>query len=298
MTSAQRRAQLIEVGRALFADKGFEAVSVEEIAAAASVSKPIVYEHFGGKEGLYAVIVDREMQALTNALISTLDDPDEHPRHIVEKAALALLTYIEENAEGFQVLVRDSPSTDPTGSFSSLLGDVSTRVEDLLSETFKQHKIPTKGAPYYAQMLVGMTVFTGQYWADRRKVSKEQLASYIVNLAWNGLSQMDAKPELRFESTAAQNKRRKEAAKAEKAAEKAEAAKMAENSKKKDAIPDEGDAENSEDTDFAGENPTDSVKSAVSAESVGSVGSVSSSESIHSDSDSDSGTDAGAGTKE
>lgn len=265
MTSAQRRAQLIEVGRALFADKGFEAVSVEEIAAAASVSKPIVYEHFGGKEGLYAVIVDREMQALTNALISTLDDPDEHPRHIVEKAALALLTYIEENAEGFQVLVRDSPSTDPTGSFSSLLGDVSTRVEDLLSETFKQHKIPTKGAPYYAQMLVGMTVFTGQYWADRRKVSKEQLASYIVNLAWNGLSQMDAKPELRFESTAAQNKRRKEAAKAEKAAEKAEAAKMAENSKKKDAIPDEGDAENSENTDLAGENPTDSVKSAVSA---------------------------------
>ena len=295
MTSAQRRAQLIEVGRALFADKGFEAVSVEEIAAAASVSKPIVYEHFGGKEGLYAVIVDREMQALTNALISTLDDPDEHPRHIVEKAALALLTYIEENAEGFQVLVRDSPSTDPTGSFSSLLGDVSTRVEDLLSETFKQHKIPTKGAPYYAQMLVGMTVFTGQYWADRRKVSKEQLASYIVNLAWNGLSQMDAKPELRFESTAAQNKRRKEAAKAEKAAEKAEAVKLAENSKKKDAIPDEGDAENSENTDLAGENPTDSVKSAVSAESVGSV---SSSESIHSDSDSDSGTDAGAGTKE
>lgn len=217
MTSAERRAQLIDVGRTLFAAKGFEAVSVEEIASAAKVSKPIVYEHFGGKEGLYAVIVDREMQSLTNALISTLDDPDEHPRQIVEKAALALLTYIEENAEGFQVLVRDSPSTDPTGSFSSLLGDVSTRVEDLLSETFKRHKIPVKGAPYYAQMLVGMTVFTGQYWADRRRVNKEQLAAYIVNLAWNGLSSMDAKPELHFESAAAKNRLRKEAERKEKA---------------------------------------------------------------------------------
>jgi AcrR family transcriptional regulator len=214
MTSAERRAQLIEVGRTLFADEGFEAVSVEEIAARANVSKPIVYEHFGGKEGLYAVIVDREMQSLTNALIATLDTPDDHPRQIVEKAALALLTYIEENAEGFRVLVRDSPSTDPTGSFSSLLGDVSTRVEDLLSDTFKRHKIPVKGAPYYAQMLVGMTVFTGQYWADRGRVSKEQLAAYIVNLAWNGLSRMDAKPELRFESEAARNRRRKEAEKA------------------------------------------------------------------------------------
>ena len=48
------REQLIRVGRALFASKGFEAVSVEEIAANAKVSKPIVYEHFGGKEGLYA----------------------------------------------------------------------------------------------------------------------------------------------------------------------------------------------------------------------------------------------------
>ena len=50
MTALQRREQLIRVGRALFASKGFEAVSVEEIAANAKVSKPIVYEHFGGKE--------------------------------------------------------------------------------------------------------------------------------------------------------------------------------------------------------------------------------------------------------
>ena len=178
MTSLQRREQLIEVGRSLFAAKGFEAVSVEEIAAHAKVSKPIVYEHFGGKEGLYAVIVDREMRALTGTLTAALDDPTVHPRQIVERTALALLTYIEENAEGFQVLVRDSPSTDPSGSFSSLMGDIAVRVEDILSETFKRQKLSAKGVPYYAQMLVGMTVFTGQYWADRPKVSKEQLAAY------------------------------------------------------------------------------------------------------------------------
>ena len=49
MTSLQRREQLIEVGRSLFAAKGFEAVSVEEIAAHAKVSKPIVYEHSAAK---------------------------------------------------------------------------------------------------------------------------------------------------------------------------------------------------------------------------------------------------------
>lgn len=199
MTSFQRREQLIDVGRSLFADKGFEAVSVEEIASHAKVSKPIVYEHFGGKEGLYAVIVDREMRALTEALTAALGDPQLHPRQIVERTALALLTYISDNAEGFKVLSRDSPSTDPSGSFSSLLGDISMRVEDLLTDAFKRRKLSPKGVPYYAQMLVGMTVFTGQYWADRPKVSKEQLAAYIVDLAWHGLSRLDSKPTLVFE---------------------------------------------------------------------------------------------------
>ncbi|HRA06299.1 MAG TPA: helix-turn-helix domain-containing protein, partial [Propionicimonas sp.] len=60
MTRAERREQLIDVARALFAERGLEGTSVEEIAAHAGVSKPVVYEHFGGKEGLYAVVVDRE----------------------------------------------------------------------------------------------------------------------------------------------------------------------------------------------------------------------------------------------
>ena len=64
MSGRERREQLVDVGRRLFADKGFEAVTIEEIAAKAGVSKPVVYEHFGSKDGLYAVIVDREMNIL------------------------------------------------------------------------------------------------------------------------------------------------------------------------------------------------------------------------------------------
>lgn len=200
MSAYQRREQLIEVGRSLFATKGFEAVSVEEIASHAKVSKPIVYEHFGGKEGLYAVVVDREMRAMTETLLTALSDQNAHPRQIVERTALALLTYIEENSEGFQVLVRDSPMADNSSSFSSLWGDISLRVEDILTVWFKKQKLPLKGVAYYAQMLVGMTVFTGQYWANNRKMSKEQLAALIVNLGWHGLSRLEAHPALVFET--------------------------------------------------------------------------------------------------
>ena len=95
MTGRERREQLIDVGRLLFAEKGFEAVSVEEIAAKAEVSKPVVYEHFGGKEGLYAVVVDREMNRLLTMISSALRG--SHPRKLLEQAGMALFDYIDEN---------------------------------------------------------------------------------------------------------------------------------------------------------------------------------------------------------
>ena len=72
LTASARRAQLIEVGRGLFAERGYEATSVEEIAERAKVSKPIVYEHFGGKEGLYAVVVDREVSRMLGTVTEGL----------------------------------------------------------------------------------------------------------------------------------------------------------------------------------------------------------------------------------
>jgi hypothetical protein len=85
LPASARRAQLIDVGRAVFAKHGYEATSVEEIADRAKVSKPIVYEHFGGKEGLYAVVVDREMEYVVRRISEAISSGE--PRERVEKAS-------------------------------------------------------------------------------------------------------------------------------------------------------------------------------------------------------------------
>ena len=195
MTGKQRREQLIEVGRKLFADKGFEGTSVEEIAAKASVSKPMVYEHFGGKEGLYAVVVDREIAALLGGITGTLS-AELGSRETLERAAGALLDYIESNTDGFRILVRDSPAGQSTGSFASLISDVASQVEHILAAEFKRRKLDPKTAPLYAQMLVGMVALTGQWWLDSRKMKKADVAAHLVNLAWNGLANLEKKPAL------------------------------------------------------------------------------------------------------
>src|SRR6059058_4340068 len=92
LSAGERRTQLVEIGRTVFAERGYDAASVEEIAERAGISKPIIYEHFGGKEGLYAVVVDREMERVLGMIEGALTE--EHPRALLEQAALALLTYI------------------------------------------------------------------------------------------------------------------------------------------------------------------------------------------------------------
>ncbi|MGH3714099.1 MAG: TetR family transcriptional regulator [Micromonosporaceae bacterium] len=195
MSSAQRREQLIAIGRQLFAERGYDATSVEEIAARAKVSKPVVYEHFGGKEGLYAVVVDREVRALLERITTALTAG--HPRELLEQAAIALLGYIESETDGFRVLVRDSPIISAENNFSSVLNDVAHQVEHILGLQFKQRGYDRKLSELYAQALVGMVALTGRWWLDARKPNKEAVAAHLVNLAWNGLSHLEAKPSLR-----------------------------------------------------------------------------------------------------
>ena len=195
MTSAERREQLLEIARTLFAERGFEGTSIEEISARAGVSKPIVYEHFGGKEGLYAVVVDREVRHLLALMRSSLTTG--RPRDLLEQATLALLDYIDESSDGFRILVRDSPLGSDSGSFGSIIGDIASRVEYILEEEFSNRGLDPQYAPMYAQMLVGMVGTTGQWWLDARKAAKSDVAAHLVNLAWNGLSGLEKSPELR-----------------------------------------------------------------------------------------------------
>ncbi len=194
MSSAQRREQLIATGRSLFAERGFDATSIEEVAARAKVSKPVVYEHFGGKEGLYAVVVDREVRSLLDRVTNALTAG--HPRELLEQAALALLDYIEGETDGFRVLVRESPVGSASGNFSSVLNDVAHQVEHILGAEFKTRGFDPKLAELYSQALVGMVALTGRWWLEVRKPRKDMVAAHLVNLAWNGLSNLEAKPEL------------------------------------------------------------------------------------------------------
>ena len=195
MTGAERREQLLEVARGTFGERGYEGTSIEEVAARADVSKPVVYEHFGGKDGLYAGVVDREMRLLLERFESALSSGGS-PRRLLEGAALVLLDYIAEDTDGFRVLTRDSPVTGATGTFSSLIGEVARQVEHILGRQFADRDFDPRLAGLYSQALVGMVVLVGQWLLQTRSLTKQEVAAHLVNLSYNGLAHLDPCPVL------------------------------------------------------------------------------------------------------
>ena len=194
LTATERRSQLIDIARGVFARRGYEAASVEEIAAKAKVSKPIIYEHFGGKEGLYAVLVDREMDQVVTLISEAIGSGT--PRERVERATLAFLTYVRDQPDGFVVLSRDAPVTLARGGMSSLLNDVAERVGRVFTATLKQAGYDPKSAPIYAHALVGMVTFVGQWWTETRTRPVEEVARHLAALGWMGLRHLPKRPKL------------------------------------------------------------------------------------------------------
>jgi AcrR family transcriptional regulator len=194
LSASERRAQLVEVGRSVFAQHGYEGTSVEEIAKRAKVSKPIIYEHFGGKEGLYAVIVDREMEYVERRITEAISSGS--PRDRVERASLAFLSYVRDHPDGFSVLSQDSPLSSSRGTITSLLNGMAERVGDVFVSALKEAGYDTQAAPIYANALIGMVTFVGTWWTEARKPPIEEVAKHISALAWMGLRHLPERPTL------------------------------------------------------------------------------------------------------
>ena len=190
LSAGERRNQLVEVGRKTFAEKGYDATSVEEIAERAKISKPLIYEHFGGKEGLYAVIVDREMEYVISRIAAAISEGT--PRQRLEGAVMAFLLCVQDRPDGFAVLQRDSPTN--TG-MANLLADVGDQVSNVFAAEFKKAGYDRRAAPLYAQAIIGMVAFVAQWWQENPKMDVEEVGAHVVAMIWLGLRDLPKHPE-------------------------------------------------------------------------------------------------------
>jgi AcrR family transcriptional regulator len=194
LTGADRRLQLLAVATKVFAGRGYEAASIEEIAQQAGVSKPIVYEHFGGKERLHAAVVAREVDRLFARVTEGVSAGS--PRERFEAAVVAFLAYAQEEPAGFAVLARDPPSASARRGLTRVIDDLAQRVSEVFRSELQRAGYNPKLAPIYANALIGMVTQVGQWWAaEGRPFSLDHVARHVAALGWMGLRHLPKDPQ-------------------------------------------------------------------------------------------------------
>ena len=191
LTATQRRAQLIDVGRVVFAETGFENASIDVIAQRAGVTKPIIYEHFGGKEGLLAAVIERELDAVVQRVSKAMAEGTARERF--ETAVVEFMAYVEDEPSGFALLTRETPIVGRDGMIR-VVDQLTDRVGAIFRRELAAAGYDRKVAPLYASAVLGMVTQAGRWWAEGRAISRDQAIRHIAALGWMGLRHLPKRP--------------------------------------------------------------------------------------------------------
>jgi AcrR family transcriptional regulator len=185
MPADQRRQQLFEVARERFAQQGFHATSMDEIAEAAGVTKPVLYQHFPSKRALYVELLEETGRQL----LSTLADATARAESLRERVELGFRAYFRfavGNRSAFLFLLGTSLRSDP--EFARIVEEILDAAAETIA-TLIEIPAPDAQRQMLANAIVGMAESVGLRVLREPGaiVDSDQLAQWISELAWFGL---------------------------------------------------------------------------------------------------------------
>lgn len=189
---AARRGELLDAAMAAIRRNGPD-VAMEDIAAEAGVSKPILYRHFQDKAGLYMAISERATQLMRAALLPGLSGQAD-PRELLRTAIDTYLSFIEAEPELYRFVVRrsfaDRPvAQDPVTTNNQLIAGALTRI---FGDRLRSLGMDPGGAETWAHAGVGMVQAAGDWWLERRTLEREELRDYLLMISWGAMESVFA----------------------------------------------------------------------------------------------------------
>jgi AcrR family transcriptional regulator len=154
------------------------------IAAEAGITKPILYRHFGDKDGLYAALTDRHTERLLTALQAALEQPGSR-RDRVARTVDAYLAAIEAEPQVYRFLVH----SDEAAGADSSVRSFTRRVSELLAEGIGAENSldgSSVRAQTWAHGIVGMVQAAGDWWLEQRPCPRAELVEELVVLLAGG----------------------------------------------------------------------------------------------------------------
>ncbi|MEO1063959.1 MAG: TetR/AcrR family transcriptional regulator [Actinomycetota bacterium] len=184
LPAAERRRQLLEVALSKFSNDGFHETSMNDLAAAAGVTKPVLYQHFPSKNALYLELVSDVSGGLIDTIRAAATSTDD-PRQQIVAGLRAYFAFMSEQRRAFALLFgRGAPRDDElVEAVRAAEAAVVDAIADLVSTWFDE---PHRSA--LAHAIVGMAEGVARHWATTGRHDRlDDLAEQTGELLWNGL---------------------------------------------------------------------------------------------------------------
>jgi AcrR family transcriptional regulator len=182
---------MLETAGSVFAARGFHDASMDEIAQAADISKPMLYNYFGSKEGLYFAFVDlsyREIVAVIDEAVAEAAAAGEGPDQQLRTGVRAYYRYVGEHQDAFRVLFREMG--DPGGKLAGQRHRLSRRVASAIdgilhgANAAPPAHVSTEAL---AEAFLGAARSLADWWLDHSQVAADDVADQLMELTLTGL---------------------------------------------------------------------------------------------------------------
>lgn len=188
MRAPERRAQLLDVARRVFGSSGFHAVSMEEVAREAGVTKPILYDHFPSKKELYLALIDEDLAVLHENVREALESPIGN-RERIRASFQAYFDFVDEQADGFRLLMQENVGAEREfrERVAAVRDQILKEVADLIARE-SGGNLDREHAETVALALIGMVETVAQRDPGSDSASRQAAMETLVQLAWRGIT--------------------------------------------------------------------------------------------------------------
>lgn len=192
LPAARRREQLLEVGLHVFAARGFHQTSMNDVADAAGVTKPVLYQHFTSKRSLYLELlelVSRRLMAAIDQATSTAAGPREQ----VERGLRAYFRFVVESADEYRLMFGGGTRRDV--EFAQEAARLERSIAEVIARLITVEGLAPHDRLLLAHGIVGLAEGATRHWlGDELDLEPDEVARRMADLAWRGLRGIRSEP--------------------------------------------------------------------------------------------------------
>jgi AcrR family transcriptional regulator len=183
----RRREELLDVADRVIQRRGV-AVSMDEIASEAGITKPVLYRHFGDKDGLYQALTERYVDELKTALNPATEASE--PRDRLAAAIDAYLVYVEREPERYRFLLHASEQPRTAGIVADFRRRHIAECAFTAEDNLRRAGIDPGFTEPWAECVSGMIRAAGTSWLETRSLPRARLVDYLTTILWDGFSSL------------------------------------------------------------------------------------------------------------